>query len=55
MGIFETGDMVGLDVTYGAMMAVYQETGDPRFLSPAAAAAQGQSRALRAQEWQGMV
>ena len=24
MGIFETGDMVGLDVTYGAMMAIYQ-------------------------------
>jgi 3-hydroxybutyryl-CoA dehydrogenase len=34
MGIFETGDMVGLDVTYGAMMAVYQETGDPRFYPP---------------------
>jgi 3-hydroxybutyryl-CoA dehydrogenase len=34
MGIFETGDMVGLDVTYGAMMAVYQETGDARFYPP---------------------
>lgn len=34
MGIFETGDMVGLDVTYGAMMAMYQETGDPRFYPP---------------------
>jgi 3-hydroxybutyryl-CoA dehydrogenase len=34
MGIFETGDMVGLDVTYGAMMATYQETGDPRFYPP---------------------
>ena len=34
MGIFETGDMVGLDVTYGAMMAVFQETGDPRFYPP---------------------
>ena len=34
MGIFETGDMVGLDVTYGAMMAVYQETGDPRWYPP---------------------
>jgi 3-hydroxybutyryl-CoA dehydrogenase len=34
MGIFETGDMVGLDVTYGAMMAIYQETGDPRFYPP---------------------
>jgi len=31
MGIFETGDMVGLDVTYGALMAIYKETGDPRF------------------------
>lgn len=34
MGIFETGDMVGLDVTCGAMMAMYQETGDPRFYPP---------------------
>ena len=34
MGIFETGDMVGLDVTYGAMMAIYHETGDPRFYPP---------------------
>jgi 3-hydroxybutyryl-CoA dehydrogenase len=34
MGIFETGDMVGLDVTYGAMMACYKETGDPRFYPP---------------------
>lgn len=34
MGIFETGDMVGLDVTYGAMMSMYRETGDPRFFPP---------------------
>jgi 3-hydroxybutyryl-CoA dehydrogenase len=34
MGIFETGDMVGLDVTHGAMMAMYQETGDPRWFPP---------------------
>ncbi|MFZ3044574.1 MAG: 3-hydroxyacyl-CoA dehydrogenase family protein [Desulfatirhabdiaceae bacterium] len=34
MGIFETGDMVGLDVTYGAMMSMYNETGDPRFYPP---------------------
>jgi 3-hydroxybutyryl-CoA dehydrogenase len=34
MGIFETGDMVGLDVTYGAMMAMYQDTGDPRWHPP---------------------
>jgi 3-hydroxybutyryl-CoA dehydrogenase len=34
MGIFETGDMVGLDVTYGALMACYNETGDPRFYPP---------------------
>jgi len=34
MGIFETGDMVGLDVTYGALMAMYQETGDPRWFPP---------------------
>jgi len=34
MGIFETGDMVGLDVTYGAMMAIYQETGDPHWYPP---------------------
>jgi len=34
MGIFETGDMVGLDVTYGAMMAIYKETGDSEFYPP---------------------
>jgi 3-hydroxybutyryl-CoA dehydrogenase len=34
MGIFETGDMVGLDVTFGAMTAIYQETGDPRWYPP---------------------
>ena len=34
MGIFETGDMVGLDVTYGAMMSMYNETGDSRFYPP---------------------
>jgi len=34
MGIFETGDMVGLDVTYGALMAIYRESGDERFFPP---------------------
>ena len=34
MGIFETGDMVGLDVTYNALLAIYQETGDPRWFPP---------------------
>ncbi len=34
MGIFETGDMVGLDVTYGALMSMYHETGDPRWYPP---------------------
>ncbi|MBI5590796.1 MAG: 3-hydroxyacyl-CoA dehydrogenase family protein [Deltaproteobacteria bacterium] len=34
MGIFETGDMVGLDITYGAMMSIYKETGDPAFYPP---------------------
>ncbi|MHC4459263.1 MAG: 3-hydroxyacyl-CoA dehydrogenase family protein [Planctomycetota bacterium] len=34
MGIFETGDLVGLDVTYGALMAMYTETGDPRWYPP---------------------
>lgn len=34
MGIFETGDMVGLDVTCAAMMAMYQETGEARFFPP---------------------
>jgi 3-hydroxybutyryl-CoA dehydrogenase len=35
MGIFETGDMVGLDVTCGALTAVYEETKDPRWFPPA--------------------
>lgn len=34
MGIFETGDMVGLDVTHGALMAMYHETGDSRWYPP---------------------
>jgi len=34
MGIFETGDMVGLDVTYGALMSMYEETGDSRWFPP---------------------
>lgn len=34
MGPFETGDMVGLDVTYGALMACFEETKDPRFYPP---------------------
>ncbi len=34
MGPFETGDMVGLEVTYGALMACYEETKDPRFYPP---------------------
>jgi 3-hydroxybutyryl-CoA dehydrogenase len=34
MGPFETGDMVGLDVTYGALMACYEETKDARFYPP---------------------
>jgi 3-hydroxybutyryl-CoA dehydrogenase len=34
MGIFETGDIVGLDVTYGALMAMYNETGDSRWYPP---------------------
>lgn len=34
MGIFETGDMVGLDVTHGALMALYQETRDSRWYPP---------------------
>ncbi|MFU8858192.1 MAG: 3-hydroxyacyl-CoA dehydrogenase family protein [Deferrisomatales bacterium] len=34
MGIFETGDLVGLDVTYGALKALYEETRDPRWYPP---------------------
>ncbi len=34
MGIFETGDMVGLDVTYGALMSMYQESGEERWFPP---------------------
>ncbi len=34
MGIFETGDMVGLDVTYSALTAIYNETGDSRWYPP---------------------
>lgn len=34
MGPFETGDMVGLDVTHGALMALYKETRDRRWYPP---------------------
>ena len=34
MGIFETGDMVGLDVTFGALTAIYEETKEPRWYPP---------------------
>lgn len=34
MGIFETSDMVGLDVTYGALMSMYQESGEERWFPP---------------------
>ena len=34
MGPFETGDMVGLDVSYGALSAIYEESQDMRFYPP---------------------
>lgn len=34
MGPFETGDMVGLDVSYGALTAIYEDTKDIRFYPP---------------------
>ncbi len=34
MGPFETGDMVGLDVSYGALSAIYEESKDMRFYPP---------------------
>lgn len=35
MGPFETGDLVGLDVTLGALTAIYEETKDPSRHAPA--------------------
>jgi len=34
MGIFELGDLVGLDVTMAACDAIYSETKDPKYLPP---------------------
>lgn len=34
MGPFETMDMTGLDVALGAMLAIYEETKDPRYWPP---------------------
>lgn len=34
MGPFETGDLVGLDVSCGALTAIYQESQDPRYYPP---------------------
>jgi 3-hydroxybutyryl-CoA dehydrogenase len=35
MGIFETGDLVGLDITHGALMFIYETTKDPYWYPPA--------------------
>ncbi len=35
MGPFEIGDIVGLDVTYGGLLSMYEETRDPQFYPPA--------------------
>ena len=34
MGPFETGDLVGLDVSYGALSAIYEESKDIRYYPP---------------------
>ena len=34
MGPFETGDLVGLDVSYGGLMAIYEESKDMRYYPP---------------------
>ncbi len=34
MGPFETGDLVGLDVSHGALMAIFEEGKDSRFYPP---------------------
>ena len=34
MGPFETGDLVGLDVSYGALTAIYEESKDARYYPP---------------------
>lgn len=34
MGPFETGDMVGLDVSFGALTAIYEESKDGRYYPP---------------------
>jgi 3-hydroxybutyryl-CoA dehydrogenase len=34
MGPFETGDMVGLDVSFGALTAIYEESKDVRYYPP---------------------
>lgn len=34
MGPFETGDMVGLDVSYNALKSIYQASGDERYKPP---------------------
>jgi 3-hydroxybutyryl-CoA dehydrogenase len=34
MGPLETGDLVGLDVSYGGLMAIYEESKDIRYYPP---------------------
>jgi len=46
MGPFETGDLVGLDVSHGALMAIYEEAKDFRYYPP-----QLLRRKVRAGHW----
>ncbi len=34
LGIFEAGDLVGIDVTYAALLNMYEQTGNPRWRPP---------------------
>jgi len=34
IGPFETGDLVGLDVSFGALTAIYEESKDVRYYPP---------------------
>ncbi len=55
MGIFETGDMVGLDVTCGALTAIYEETKDPRWFPPAILQTQSHGRTPGSEDGQRLV
>ena len=55
MGPFETGDLVGLDVSFGALTAIYEESKDIRFYPPQLLRRKVKAGQLGRKGWPGLV